>query len=126
MSWDANLESLATSWAQNLASTNEFKHDPDNSTNQTGENIYATSITTKPELTQAVNAWLAEKQDYTHDTNSCATGKVCGHYTQIVWKNSSKLACATSQYSNHPSLGQGWVVVCKNQTPGNVQGEKPY
>ncbi|GJR48205.1 ribonuclease H-like domain-containing protein [Tanacetum coccineum] len=44
--------------------------------------------------TAAVNLWVAEKTYYNYTTSTCATGKVCGHYTQVVWRKSTELGCA--------------------------------
>ena len=42
---------------------------------------------------QVVSAWSSEKANYSHASNSCAAGKVCGHYTQFVWKNTTSVGC---------------------------------
>ena len=37
-----------------------------------------------------MDLWNNEKVDYDYGTNSCASGKVCGHYTQArLLKNSA-------------------------------------
>ena len=43
---------------------------------------------------EAMASWVSEKQYYNYKSNRCASGKVCGHYTQVVWRNSTKLGCA--------------------------------
>ncbi|KAL0365267.1 UNVERIFIED_CONTAM: Basic form of pathogenesis-related protein 1 [Sesamum angustifolium] len=69
----------------------------------------------------AVNMWVAEKQCYDYNTNSCIGGKQCLHYTQVVWHDSTQLGCARVQCSN------GWYyVVCNYDAPGNWEGEWPY
>ena len=70
----------------------------------------------------ATNAWYNEKADYTLATNSCASGKVCGHYTQVVWKNSTKLGCAGVICPNNGGIIYG----CNYNPPGNYSGQKPY
>ncbi|KAI3807847.1 hypothetical protein L1987_23783 [Smallanthus sonchifolius] len=50
--------------------------------------------------TSAVNLWVNEKAFYDHRTNTCASGRVCGHYTQVVWRNSVQLGCARAQCAN--------------------------
>ena len=32
---------------------------------------------------RSISAWYDEKADYNYPTKTCATGKVCGHYTQV-------------------------------------------
>ncbi|KAJ0561285.1 putative CAP domain-containing protein [Helianthus annuus] len=44
--------------------------------------------------TAAVHLWVAEKSYYDYTTNTCASGHVCRHYTQVVWRNSVQLGCA--------------------------------
>ena len=65
--------------------------------------------------------WVAEKNDYDYPSNTCAAGKVCGHYTQVVWRNSVNLGCGRVQCAN------GWAyVICSYDPPGNVNGGSPY
>ncbi|CAH1441532.1 unnamed protein product [Lactuca virosa] len=47
--------------------------------------------------------------------------KMCGHYTQVVWRNSVRLGCARVQCNN-----DAWFVTCNYDPPGNYVGEKPY
>ncbi|KAG5407601.1 hypothetical protein IGI04_013720 [Brassica rapa subsp. trilocularis] len=49
---------------------------------------------------EAVNMWVSEQADYDYGSNTCASGKQCGHYTQIVWKNSARLGCAKVSCDN--------------------------
>ncbi|XP_021776323.1 pathogenesis-related protein PRB1-3-like, partial [Chenopodium quinoa] len=72
--------------------------------------------------TDAVKLWVNEKADYDYNTNTCASGKVCEHYTQVVWRNSVRLGCARVQCQNN-----GWFFITCNYDPrGNVVGQKPY
>ena len=55
--------------------------------------------------------------------------KVCGHYTQLVWRNSTLLGCAYARCtSNSPFQGvptwDFWV--CDYSPPGNWVGQRPY
>ncbi|KAA0031383.1 hypothetical protein IC582_000159 [Cucumis melo] len=85
-----------------------------------GENIAWGS----PDLsgTDAVKLWVNEKQYYDYNTNSCASGKVCGHYTQVVWKNSVRLGCAKVKCRNKG----GVFIVCNYDPRGNIVGQRPY
>ncbi|KAK8601781.1 hypothetical protein V6N12_051606 [Hibiscus sabdariffa] len=71
--------------------------------------------------TDAVAMWVNEGADYNYDSNSCASGKVCGHYTQVVWRNSVRLGCAKVTCNNG-----GTFITCNYDPAGNVIGEKPY
>jgi pathogenesis-related protein 1 len=96
-----------------------------------GENLYWASAIQwsdgKREVQQVnpkkvVDAWGSEVKDYDYARNTCTLGKMCGHYTQVVWKNTTRVGCAVAVCEE--SSEQVWV--CQYQTPGNWVGEKPY
>jgi len=33
---------------------------------------------------------------FNYDDRTCATGEVCGHYTQVVWAKSYKVGCGAA------------------------------
>ncbi|KAJ0984735.1 hypothetical protein J5N97_003091 [Dioscorea zingiberensis] len=69
----------------------------------------------------AVALWVSENQYYDYNTNSCAYGKFCGYYTQVVWKNTTRIGCARLICNN------GVIFMNCNYFPaGNVIGERPY
>ncbi|MFQ6627208.1 hypothetical protein Gotur_005431, partial [Gossypium turneri] len=45
-------------------------------------------------IADALEMWIEEKVYYDHCSNSCATGEICGHYTQVVWRDSIHIGCA--------------------------------
>lgn len=67
--------------------------------------------------------WGSEKQWYDHASNTCSapTGRSCGHYTQMVWRDSQEVGCAKAVCDD---FSQVWV--CNYEPAGNVQGQKPY
>lgn len=69
----------------------------------------------------AVHSWEKESNDYHYDSNSCAPGKVCGHYTQLVWADTKKLGCATIACHDGATF-----IICSYDPPGNFVGEWPY
>ncbi|XP_047336595.1 pathogenesis-related leaf protein 4-like [Impatiens glandulifera] len=68
-----------------------------------------------------VNLWVAEKSFYNYNSNTCASGKVCGHYTQVVWRNSNQLGCFRGQ-----CLNGWWFIICSYYPAGNIIGQRPY
>ncbi|KAI3968329.1 hypothetical protein MKW92_052318 [Papaver armeniacum] len=68
----------------------------------------------------AVRLWVDEKSNYDYQSNTCPGG-VCGHYTQVVWRNSVYLGCASVTCNNG-----GTFVTCNYYPPGNVVGQRPF
>jgi hypothetical protein len=78
---------------------------------------------------QVVEAWVSEDANYDYATNTCASNQVCGHYTQVVWRDSTELGCGMANCTaNNPFGGSGpWQLwVCNYNPPGNYVGMKPY
>ncbi|MEM6791894.1 MAG: CAP domain-containing protein [Myxococcota bacterium] len=126
LTWDDDLEAIAAAWG--AACTDDeppaglIDHNggrSDTYPEYVGENIYASSAATSGPA--AVTAWMSEEADYDYDANSCQG--VCGHYTQVVWAETTKVGCAIA---NCPSLQFGWGVVCNYAPGGNVGGRRPY
>ncbi|KAL1224834.1 Pathogenesis-related protein 1 [Cardamine amara subsp. amara] len=67
----------------------------------------------------AVNLWVNEKANYNYASNTC--NGVCGHYTQVVWRNSVRLGCAKVRCNSG-----GTIIVCSYDPPGNYVNQKPY
>ncbi|OMO72675.1 Allergen V5/Tpx-1-related protein [Corchorus capsularis] len=81
--------------------------------------------------TKVVKHWADEKAYYNRNTNTCSPPKpkssderkrVCGHYTQIVWKDTADVGCAHIGCVND----QGFLFVCAYYSPGNYKGEDPF
>ena len=90
-----------------------------------GENLYWywTSDGSLPTPSQAVSAWISEKSDYDYETNTCATGQVCGHYTQVVWATTLHVGCVSHVCT---STQGATYIICSYDPPGNISGERPY
>ncbi|WP_299484555.1 CAP domain-containing protein [Acaryochloris sp. IP29b_bin.137] len=115
LTWSDNLAKHAQEWANYLAKDNfKLYHRPNN---PYGENLTWAAYQ-KLSPTQVVNMWGEEVKDYNYDTNRCSG--VCGHYTQLVWENTTEVGCAQVR-SGHQEV---WV--CNYNPPGNYRGQKPY
>lgn len=117
LSWSDTLANYAAEWAKMLKKKGcAFEHRPDN---RYGENLFmGTSgfFVAK----DVVTAWGNEKNDYNHQKNKCKSGKMCGHYTQIVWESTQRVGCAKIQCDGNDL----WV--CNYDPPGNWVGQRPY
>ena len=114
LSWSDTLAGYAKSWADRLASEGGLHHHPNP---KYGENLYLISGG-DASADEVVAAWASEENDYDYKSNSCRSR--CGHYTQIVWRESKEVGCGVGQ------SGKVQVWVCEYNPPGNVIGERPY
>jgi pathogenesis-related protein 1 len=84
---------------------------------------------------QAVNAWAAEAACWTFGTilgtEKCDTGCYtnlhsdgCGHYTQVVWRDSTQLGCGVASCKNGSLTEDIWI--CNYAPAGNLVGRAPY
>ena len=122
MAWDDNAAQIASNYAQQCT----FLHNPNRGA--LGENLFAAAGTDLTP-TQVVGNWEGESQFYDYAANSCQASKQCGHYTQVVWRNSIKVGCATQdceQGSPIAGFSRWRIWVCDYSPPGNVVGQKPY
>lgn len=131
LGYSTELEATAQAWADHLKEDNQCQMKHSKPDGKYGENLYWASAVqwsdgkreqqkVTPEM--VVNSWGGEKRDYNYAKNSCTPGKMCGHYTQVVWKATTKVGCAYAVCEG--SLEQIWV--CQYQPAGNWVGEKPY
>ena len=135
MEWSETLTQKAQAWAKELANRGfKLEHSPA-PPRIYGENIAYGGNTnlSSPELDltaqRVVDLWGNEVNDYDYETNTCAPGKVCGHYTQVVWKNSQRVGGGTlkgiiEDTNGNRSVQEIWV--CQYDPPGNFVGQKPY
>ena len=118
--WSDELAQKAQKWANYLAEKNKgeawvLEH------SGPGENIaggYASGDT--PEK-RVYNGWGDEKADFNPATKQCLDGKICGHYTQIVWRNTTKVGCAITVNDNGK-----YILVCNYDPPGNYNGQPAF
>ena len=120
-----SLEADAQLYANHLAQTGQFTHDPTNHRHKYGENLFAFSKNAMPNYADIIQKWYSEGRYYDYESNRCQKGKVCGHYTQIIWKSSQKIGCASAQYKRG-RFKNGYVTVCKYYPYGNIIGKRPY
>ncbi len=114
--WDAGLTENAAQWAAKLAATNQFDHAKQDAE---GENLWmGTSASFEPE--EMVAGWVEERQHLRSGKfpNVSRTGNWAdiGHYTQLIWYNTTKVGCAVS--TGHGSD----FLVCRYDPPGNWIG----
>lgn len=130
MSLNSSLNSTAQNWAQYLAANAIFEHSSRSQRNNAGENLYVYYTTGSAPAAdtlaeEAVTSWYNEVSDYNYSNPGFASAT--GHFTQVVWKNSTELGCgaaegtATLQGRNF----NAFYVVCHYNPAGNVTGDFP-
>ncbi|KAF9476679.1 PR-1-like protein [Pholiota conissans] len=118
VSWNQNLYASALSWAQQC----NFVHSPGG---KYGENLYAIGSTSADALTMGLKSWMSEASKY--DYNNPGFTSSTGHFTQVVWKSTTGVACAQANcaagtiFPNNASK----FLVCRYTPPGNVAGQFP-
>jgi pathogenesis-related protein 1 len=126
LTWDPALAVIAQGWADQCVDQDAPIGLIDHNDNRSdtypeyvGENVYGSGGSASG--TDATALWASEESDYDYATNTCSG--ICGHYTQIVWRDTTKIGCGISSC---PGLTYGNSVVCNYAPGGNVGGQRPY
>lgn len=129
LTWSTDLAGYAQAWATSLAAADKgllHRNSSPNTADQTpnntlpccsgqyiGENLSGNTAKDDGTLgAAAVASWISEKANYNYandDGNGagCASGQTCGHYTQVIWKNTTMVGCGKA------TSASGWTfVVC--------------
>jgi len=121
LTWSDELAKQAREWALTLLHKGSLEHRPDSSY---GENIaWFAGERLKP--IDVVDNWGNEIEYYDYEKNVCLEDSECHHYTQIVWKDSREVGCA-SAWGEHPKYGIQEYWVCNYSPAGNMEGLRPY
>lgn len=120
VTWSSSLAEEAQAWAERCV----FEH----STSPHGENL---SLLSNLEVTpasadRAATLWANEAPFYNYENNSCAAGEQCGHYTQMVWRDTTQVGCGVAVCDDVAGFGPGTFWVCNYNPPGNFVGQRPY
>jgi glioma pathogenesis-related protein 2 len=123
-----SLNNTAQAWAEYLATNGLLQHSDPSQRNNAGENLYvsyttATSIDQTTLANAAVKSWYDEilVYNYANPVFSAQTG----HFTQVVWNNSTQLGCGVAQgiKTLNGIKYNAFYVVCQYAPAGNVQGQ---
>jgi pathogenesis-related protein 1 len=152
LTWSQTLADYAQQWATSLASNPSTcaapQHRPGSELVAVdyGENLAtfggagfgnrdgSTPVNVSTAL-QAVDAWASEVMCWTYGTirgteqcnMTCSVAlhsDGCGHYTQIVWRQSTQLGCGVATCKNGSRTQDIWI--CNYAPAGNFVGKAPY
>ena len=114
--WSNGLETYARNYANQRIGDCRLVH----SRGPYGENLFWGSGKSWS-ASEAVKLWISESVNYDYYSNYCKRGTVCGHYTQVVWRNTRMVGCA------HVVCRSGAIfIICNYYPPGNYIGQRPY
>jgi hypothetical protein len=120
--WLDSAQDVAQQWADYLLLANKWEPRPEPRTY--GENRYEGlgDIINSPKTSpsEVVAGWVGEEKDFNSATNTCRSGAVCGHFTQVVWKSTQKVGCAVARDARRE------VWVCNYYPPGNLRQVRPF
>ncbi|HET6338182.1 MAG TPA: CAP domain-containing protein [Polyangiales bacterium] len=145
LTWSPTLAAYAQEWADNEAKTacNRPMHrsQQELQAKRYGENLAAAGGVPAPMTNAqwAVDGWAGEVKCWTYGTSGADFGGTekcdmacytqmrsdgCGHYTAIVWRNTTEVGCGVSTCQAGGATWDIWI--CNYSPPGNVVGQKPY
>jgi hypothetical protein len=119
--WSDSLAASAQDWAQHLADeVHALQH---SGVAGVGENL-AMWTAGRASLTQLVDMWGAEKHYFIDtsfpDVSSTGNWRTVGHYTQMIWRNTTEVGCGLGTGGGYDYL------VCRYTPQGNFMGEKVF
>lgn len=123
LTWSTELAKKAQAWTEQC----QLEDDPsqvDVGQNITGATAYAFRTA---QLVQ--QAWGSEANWYNYEQNTCAPGRVCTEYTQIVWRATTQVGCAVrlcEKNSPFSNVTQWHLWVCFYTPAGNQEDQRPY
>jgi uncharacterized protein YkwD len=136
LTWSQEIADFAQEYADQL--TTQCGTLVHRTQNRYGENLATFGTTAASNFytpEEAVDGWVSEKACWDYGTirgtetcdQTCADGlnsTGCGHYTQVIWRDTKRVGCGYSTCQNGNFNMEIWV--CNYDPPGNYIGEAPY
>ncbi|KAI0905412.1 glycoside hydrolase family 128 protein [Ustulina deusta] len=120
LAWDNQLAKNAEAYAKHLAQIGKLEHSSGDQRPNQGENLAWASASSTP-LVMSANMWLAEEKNYHGEPIGQGDFGSYGHYTQCMWKSTTKVGMAWAKDA------KGGVYIVGRYSPtGNFVGQKPY
>jgi len=118
--WSTELGAKAKNWAVKLELNNQgenwvLEH------SGPGENLAGGFLNGDSPATRVLTGWGGEKGNFDFPSKKCLELFKCGHYSQIIWRNSTKVGCAVAVNENGK-----YILVCNYDPPGNFNGEPAF
>jgi len=133
LTWSNELEAIAQRWTEQCS----FGHDKNRNLldgTYVGQNAYMSSSSRQPSESavnsgagKAVDAWYNEVHEpgfSTSDISPFVFSYGAGHYTQVVWAETTKVGCGLVTYKEGGMFKE--IIVCNYAKGGNMQGAEMY
>uniref|UniRef100_A0A8C5PMJ2 Peptidase inhibitor 16 n=1 Tax=Leptobrachium leishanense TaxID=445787 RepID=A0A8C5PMJ2_9ANUR len=119
--WSKSLEDLAKSYAAKCI----WEHNENRGLR--GENLFLMTGTGL-DLELGLGDWYQEHKFYNFTSLECEDGKMCSHYTQMVWADTEKVGCGHHfcEKIKGYDVPKVHFLVCNYEPPGNYIGMKLY
>jgi hypothetical protein len=112
VTWSDEVAASAQQWADHLRDTLNCGLEHEGSKTGLGENLASGTGLTPA---KAVEMWAGEKSLFTYSKPFKYSANA-GHYTQLVWRGSVEIGCASS------TCNRSVVISCRYKPAGNVVG----
>lgn len=121
LTWDPALAAAAAAYGPVLAASGQLGHAPAEMRAGQGENLWM-GTRGAFSLESMIGDWAREKWAFTPGIfpNVSRTGNwgEVGHYTQMIWRDTTRLGCALHQ------SGRSDYLICRYSPAGNVIGRQ--
>ncbi|KAI5863990.1 glycoside hydrolase family 128 protein [Durotheca rogersii] len=121
LAWDGQLAKNAQDYANHLARIGRLEHSRGDQRPNQGENLAWSSGSSQTPLLLGTKMWLDEEKNYRGQPIGQGDFGSYGHYTQCLWKSTTKLGMAAAKDAKG-----GVYIVGRYSPPGNFTGQKPY
>ena len=121
LTWDSGLARQAAPYAAVLARRGKLSHSPQAERPGQGENLWL-GTRGAYSIEEMAGGWVDERRMFRAgvfpDVSSTGRWSDVAHYTQIVWRATTRVGCAIHK-------GEEWdVLVCRYAPAGNVVGQR--
>jgi len=117
LAWDAQLAAAAAGYGPELARLGRLAHSPREARPGQGENLWMGTRGAYG-IEEMAGSWAGEKRLFRAgafpDVSASGHWEDVAHYTQMIWRTTSRLGCALHR------AGPSDFLICRYAPPGNV------